>query len=542
MGLSNLVSGVTGAVTNGVTNGLANSVSNTVSQVGSLTQSLTQAVTGTVSSILPAPAREVANWGQAGMQKIGLEALRLPGLPSLPGLPGLPGLPSLPALGKLPGLPSLPSLPSLPGIPGGALPGLPTLPGLPSMPGLKLPGLPDMQKMPGLPGLPALPGGLNGSLPAIPGIPGLPMLPGLPALPKLPGLPSLPGFAGLPPLPGLPKDPGGMLPQLPGLPFLPSLPGLPALPKLPGLEGLKLPGLPSLPDLSSLPRPSLPDLPGLPSLPHLPDLPNIPGLPFFQNDNRPLPQFKGPDSVTLANMAQDVYQTSASPPAGWRTASPDELASIGLRPSDLAPAGSPFFARVYTTGEGADKQYVVAFRGSTSDRRDWEANGKQAIGLSTPHYTAALAIGRKLAQAGVTNVTMTGHSLGGGLASAAALASGRNAQTFNAAGLSDATINQANTIRQTAGAGGPGDIRAYYVRGEILSLLQDGGDRVVGSLLGNIVAGPFGGIAGAGIDAPEAYGTRIELDAVRPQGTPWWQGHPVSRHGMDWVIEGLKNQ
>lgn len=542
MGLSNLVSGVTGAVTNTVSNTvsntLGNTVANTVSQVGSLTQSLT----GAASSILPAPAREVANWGQSGMQKIGLEALRLPGLPSLPGLPGLPSLPALGKLPGLPGLPSLPSLPPLPGIPGGSLPGLPTLPGLPSLPGLKLPGMPDMPKLPGFPGLPGLPGVPGGSLPGMPSIPGFPILPGLPSLPKLPAMPSLPGFPGLPPLPGLPKDPGGMLPQLPGLPFLPPLPAMPGLPKMPGLDGLKPPGLPMLPDLPSLPRPSLPDLPGLPSLPHLPDLPNIPGLPFFQNDNRQLPQFKGPDSVILANMAQDVYQSSASPPAGWRTASPEELASIGLRPSDLAPAGSPFFARVYTTGEGADKQYVVAFRGSTSDRRDWETNGKQAMGLSTPHYTAALSIGRKLAQAGVTNVTMTGHSLGGGLASAAALASGRNAQTFNAAGLSDATINQANNIRQTAGAGGPGDIRAYYVRGEILSLLQDGGDRVVGSLLGGIVAGPFGGIAGAGIDAPEAYGTRIELDAVRPQGTPWWQGHPVSRHGMDWVIEGLKNQ
>lgn len=535
MGLSNLVTGVTGAVTNTVTN----TVSGTVSQVGSLAQSLTQPLTGAASAILPAPAREIASWGQSGMQKIGLEALRLPGLPSLPSLPGLPGLP---ALGKLPGLPSLPQLPGLPaipGLPGGSLPGLP---GLPSLPGLKLPGMPDMPRLPGLPGLP---GGPGGSLPGIPGIPGLPMLPGLPSLPKLPGLPSLPGFPGLPPLPGLPKDPGGMLPHLPAMPFFPALPQLPALPKLPGVPNFGLPHLPSLPDLPSLPRPglpALPDLPGLPSLPNLPDLPNIPGLPFFNNDNRPLPQFKGPDSVTLANMAQDVYHNTASPPAGWRTASPEELASIGLRPSDLAPAGSPFFARVYTTGEGADKQYVVSFRGSTSDRRDWETNGKQAMGMSTPHYTAALSIGRKLAQAGVTNVTMTGHSLGGGLASAAALASGRNAQTFNAAGLSDVTINQANTIRTAAGAGEPGDIRAYYVRGEILSLLQDGGDRVIGSLLGGVIAGPFGGIAGAGIDAPEAYGTRIELDAVRPQGTPWWQGHPVSRHGMDWVIEGLKNQ
>ncbi len=340
----------------------------------------------------------------------------------------------------------------------------------------------------------------------------------------------MPGGAApqLPPLPPLPE-----LPKLPGLPQLPQMPQLPQLPSLPGL-----PGFPSIggPDF---PLPSLPDLPNLPSFPTLPDLPGMPGAPFIPGQGQCLTEFEGPDSISLANMADDVYSASANPPAGWRSASEQDLARIGLRPSDLAPPGSPFFARVYTTGEGANQQYVVAFRGSTKDHRDWETNGKQAMGMPTPHYTAALSIGRKLAQAGVTNVTMTGHSLGGGLASAAALASGSNAQTFNAAGLSDKTIAQANSIRENAGAGGPGDIRAYYVRGEILSLIQDGGDRIAGSLIGSL-AGPLGGIAGLGADAPEAYGTRIALDAVRPEGTPWWQGHPVSRHGMDWVIASLQ--
>ena len=54
-----------------------------------------------------------------------------------------------------------------------------------------------------------------------------------------------------------------------------------------------------------------------------------------------------------------------------------------------------------------------------------------------------------------------GHSLGGGLASAAAGRTGLDAITFNAAGVS-------KTYR-----GAPGKIVANYIRGDILSFLQD---------------------------------------------------------------------
>lgn len=57
----------------------------------------------------------------------------------------------------------------------------------------------------------------------------------------------------------------------------------------------------------------------------------------------------------------------------------------------------------------------------------------------------------------------TGHSLGGGLASAAAYATGANAMTMNAAGLHSRYRN----------AGFKPSINAYYSHTDILSLLQD---------------------------------------------------------------------
>jgi Lipase (class 3) len=241
-----------------------------------------------------------------------------------------------------------------------------------------------------------------------------------------------------------------------------------------------------------------------------------------------------PATRELAAMAADVYNDAATPPAGYRVATENDLGRIGLRSQDLTSSTSAFRARVYVKGANETAEFVVAFRGTTSGT-DWQANFRQGVGLSSDHYARALIIGRALARNPEANVTITGHSLGGGLASAAAIASGRNASTFNAAGLSDATIGAANRIRTAAGIGRAVEVQAFYVRGEVLSAIQDGGDRVIGAI--------FGGIRGATlVDAPPAYGTRVPLTAVRPNGQPWYADDPVARHGMDWVVSSLGNR
>jgi Protein of unknown function (DUF2974) len=235
------------------------------------------------------------------------------------------------------------------------------------------------------------------------------------------------------------------------------------------------------------------------------------------------------DNRTLALLAADVYRASANPPGDFRVAEPSDLTALGLRPQDLTSTQSAFSARVYVQGAGADAEFVVAFRGSSSDKTDWISNLRQGVGLNSDHYARALQIGERLARNEDANVTLVGHSLGGGLASAAAVASGRDAATFNAAGLSNATIRSAEQARTSAGVAGAGNVTAFYISGEILSAIQDGGDRIVGAL--------FGGLPGAVFaDAPEAYGTRVVLDPVRPEGTRWYQDTPVARHGMDWVL------
>ncbi|MGL5837618.1 MAG: hypothetical protein ACRCY3_03865 [Sphingorhabdus sp.] len=250
---------------------------------------------------------------------------------------------------------------------------------------------------------------------------------------------------------------------------------------------------------------------------------------FAQTSSTSLPSCTS--TRELALLAADVYRDTAAPPAGYRVATDGDLAKLGLNPADLTSTQSPFRARVYVKGSGDDAQHIVAFRGTTGGG-DWSTNFRQGIGLSSDHYRRALHIGSKLALAGDANVVVTGHSLGGGLASAAAIASGRQAATFNAAGLSDATIDSARSIRTSAGVTTTENVSAYYVRGEVLSALQDGGDRLLGRALGGLVGA-------AVVDAPEAYGNRIALDAVRPEGLRWYQDNAVARHGMDWVLSSL---
>ena len=73
------------------------------------------------------------------------------------------------------------------------------------------------------------------------------------------------------------------------------------------------------------------------------------------------------------------------------------------------------------------------------------------------------------------NVAVTGHSLGGGLASAAALAIGASAVTFNASGLGNNTLESLgfnpNAIREQAAESG--QIRRYAVNGDQLTAAQE---------------------------------------------------------------------
>lgn len=138
---------------------------------------------------------------------------------------------------------------------------------------------------------------------------------------------------------------------------------------------------------------------------------------------------------------------------GFKDVSKDQeaLKKLGLNKKDLNPPGSNFRAAVFerTSPPFApeDAGYVVAFKGTTPDNtEDWQNNIKQGMNTDSPYYRRAVQIGirisHKIGDASSPKVSFTGHSLGGGLASAAAIASGKPANTFNAAGLHPKTVER----------------------------------------------------------------------------------------------------
>ena len=148
-----------------------------------------------------------------------------------------------------------------------------------------------------------------------------------------------------------------------------------------------------------------------------------------------------------ARLAQAAYEEGDPIPDGWRKVDAEELKKLGIDPSELDTANG-MQATIY---QNADGKYVLAFRGTEPSRQPALdiANDIEGGVSTSPQVLEAINLSTKLAKAvGRENVDFTGHSLGGELASAGALATGGKAVTFNAAGLSvtSETIARANCL------------------------------------------------------------------------------------------------
>lgn len=267
------------------------------------------------------------------------------------------------------------------------------------------------------------------------------------------------------------------------------------------------------------------------------------------------------DMVLLADDVYNEYSAGPGSLNGYSRVTGALPAGMEL-PADLVydpntglitgPDG--FQAALYVDPNG---NYVLAFAGTDSSdlEGDWAQNGLQSQGLESSQYTHAMELALSLdtalqAQGRGGDFVITGHSLGGGLASAAALATGATAVTFNAAGLHENTVDQALALRtehtgQTfsrdealAQACG-GQIRAYYVGGEILTGVQDDWDGVIGLFGGiaSIIPHPATRVVGTALvmvaELPGAAGGSIEVED--PTG-----GNPVDRHSMESVAAAIQ--
>lgn len=218
----------------------------------------------------------------------------------------------------------------------------------------------------------------------------------------------------------------------------------------------------------------------------------------------------GPQAAELATLyaaqqksllCADVYEAAkgqGEPPHGWArgSADPEALRAAGFELSDdefkelLRPDDSAFRAEIYLPDKaihGPDAKPVVVFKGSAGEildpsapgglrdttAEDFGNNAQQGLGLRSDIYDRAMELAARLREVAPGRFEVAGHSLGGGLASAAAAVAGVQATVFNPAGLHPNTA-----LRFTQENGLPlhdveGLVRGYEVKHDILNTLQN---------------------------------------------------------------------
>ncbi|MBB5456720.1 DUF2974 domain-containing protein [Paraburkholderia sp. Cpub6] len=213
-------------------------------------------------------------------------------------------------------------------------------------------------------------------------------------------------------------------------------------------------------------------------------------------------------AVEKARLSDHVYEPSRPVPEGWTNRSGDMefLDWYGLKPKDLKIKGSNFGAQLYEPDRhvfGDDMKPTLAFKGTEmTSLADWSNNFSQSVDRESPYYERAVNTGKKLAFS-AEPIDITGHSLGGGLCSAASVARGKDCWSFNAAGL------HPKTVQHYGGQVTPSNINAYHVNGDILTVAQ--------------TWTPLPGAAGTAYPLPGS-------------------GSPVSRHFIRQAIDGIEQQ
>lgn len=163
------------------------------------------------------------------------------------------------------------------------------------------------------------------------------------------------------------------------------------------------------------------------------------------------------DARNKAELSADTYN-NAPPPGGkkiggYRRLDPDDpkdadelRRKLGVTKDDLEPEGSDFRARVYAKTVNGKTEYVIGYRG-TQTGADWKENVRQGSGMvdatgadpnTQSSYNRAVRLAKKAAEKTETNgdlLSYTGHSLGGGMASAASAMTSAQGVTHTAANL-----------------------------------------------------------------------------------------------------------
>ena len=133
---------------------------------------------------------------------------------------------------------------------------------------------------------------------------------------------------------------------------------------------------------------------------------------------------------------------------GYEKLDAKEMGNMNIKDSDLKDPSTGFKADIYKDKNG---DYVLVYRGTYSDPdhpendliHDWskewtDDNMKQGLGMGSEQYNKSIILAEKVKQGSEKQgkqMTIAGHSLGGGLATAAGAATGSKTYAFCPAGV-----------------------------------------------------------------------------------------------------------
>ncbi|MFT4196700.1 MAG: DUF2974 domain-containing protein [Pseudoxanthomonas sp.] len=176
------------------------------------------------------------------------------------------------------------------------------------------------------------------------------------------------------------------------------------------------------------------------------------------------------DNYTVADLRRGQAGDAPALPGGWTRMGEQDVRALGIDPALMHDARTGFDASFYRNARG---NVVLAYAGS-DELQDWKHDFAQGLGLDDAQYRQAIALAKAARTALGNELVLAGHSLGGGLAAAAALAADTPAVTFNAAGVHDGTLERAGLDPHQARAyADAGLVRSYAVDNEILTWLQE---------------------------------------------------------------------
>jgi hypothetical protein len=253
-------------------------------------------------------------------------------------------------------------------------------------------------------------------------------------------------------------------------------------------------------------------------------------------------------AVEHMRLCEDSYYDDPSsphykpnPPEGWQRVDPP--------PGLVFDEGKTGFHAALYRSE-IDGSYVLVFRGTDLWGNLFDPETlKDLIAGNSPiiaQYAAAIELAQQLQAIYGDQLSLAGDSLGGGLATAAAMKTGLHANVFNSVGVNEATwlghlLNPLDTD----------NIDSYRVRGEILALLGLAGHPLGNQYPLSPVGGPGVGDRdprrdpSTGVEWPDRFspgGVISALAQAAVRATKAELAEAANRHIPETVIDSIEAQ